>query len=221
MYEKIREQLLAENERYRNNAIKYATENDSTLERHSTETRWWQYVDGTISREKCIEYATKRINAKYAKSLEADLAKLETIANAGEVKSISVSVVWHKSRTWGHNPVAEVRMSTTNGSYYETGTASGCGYDKRSAAVGSALGQIPAALKILCDIKEQNLPDDLRTASDDNRYYIAYGAGYGAIPYYEGGVGYECFDKIFNIAGFKRVCYNSTDYTDFYYYEKA
>lgn len=219
MYEKIKNQLIAENEKYRNNAIQYATDNDSTLERYSTVTRWNQYKSGVISREKCLEYAVMRINTQYAKSLNSDLDKLESIANAEDIKSISVSVVWHKSRTWGYNPTAEIRIETTNRYYYETGTASGCGYDKRSAAVGSALGKIPAALKLLCDLKEKNAPENITEHSNAN--YIAYGAGYGAIPYYEGGVGYECFDKIFNIAGFKRVCFNETKNTDYYYYEKA
>ena len=219
MFEKIKNQLIAENEKYRNNAIQYIKDNDSTLERYSTATRWNQYVNGIISREKCIEYATKRINVKYNKSLEKDLEKLETVGNAENIKSISVSIVWHKSRTWGYNPTAEIRIETTNRYYYETGTASGCGYDKRSAAVGSALNKIPAALKLLCDLKEVNAPENITEYS--NAKYIAYGAGYGAIPYYEGGVGYSCFDTIFNIAGFKRVCFNETKTTDYYYYEKA
>ena len=219
MYEKIKNQLIAENEKYRTNAIQYATDNESTLKRYSTATRWNQYVNGIISREKCIEYATKRINAKYNKSLEKDLEKLETIARAENIKSISVSVTWHKSRTWGYNPVAEIRIETDNRYYYETGTASGCGYDKKSAAVGSALNKIPAALKLLCDLKDVNAPENITEYS--NGKYIAYGAGYGAIPYYEGGVGYNCFDNIFNIAGFKRVCFNETKTTDYYYYEKA
>lgn len=219
MFEKIKNQLIAENEKYRNNAIQYIKDNDSTLERESTAIRWNQYVDGIISREKCIEYATKRINAKYNKSLEKDLEKLESIANAEDIKSISVSVVWNRSRTWGYNPTAEIRIETTNRYYYETGTASGCGYDKKSAAVSSALNKIPAALKLLCDLKEVNAPENITEYS--NAKYIAYGAGYGAIPYYEGGVGYSCFDNIFNIAGFKRVCFNETKTTDYYYYEKA
>lgn len=219
MYEKIKNQLIAENEKYKVKAIQYATENDSTLKRYSTVTRWNQYQNGTITREKCLEYAVKRIENKYKNDLEKDISRLDTIANAADIQSISVSIVWKKSRVWGYNPTAEVRIETSKGYSYNTGTASGCGYDKRSAAVGSALNGLNAAVKLLCDLKESNMLENENKYS--NADYIAYGAGYGAIPYYEGGVGYSCFDNIFNIAGFKRVCFNETKTTDYYYYEKA
>lgn len=57
---------------------------------------------------------------------------------------IAIDVNWKKSRTWGHNPTAEV-WATLSGvrSDYGTGHASGCGYDKRSTAVCSALRDMP------------------------------------------------------------------------------
>lgn len=220
-YENIKKQLIAENQKYKHNAIAYVTDSDSTLERYSTSTRWIQYKNGEISREKCLDYAIKRIEKKYANDLEKHINRLETIANAAEIKSISVSVVWHKSRTWGYNPAVEIRLETKEGYKFSTGTASGCGYDKRSAAVGSALNEMPEAVKLLCDIKEAKIPEMPETNNSSNAPYIAYGAGYGAIPYYEGGVGYSCFDKIFEIAGFKRICFNETKTTDYYYYERV
>lgn len=61
-----------------------------------------------------------------------------------------INVDWHRSRMWGSNPRAEVwanlrgvRSDCTNG------TASGCGYDKESAAVDSALEDNPLMQTLL------------------------------------------------------------------------
>jgi hypothetical protein len=51
-----------------------------------------------------------------------------------------VNVEWVKNRTWGNNPRADVSIYSTDGNAERaTGRASGCGYDKRSAAVDAAL----------------------------------------------------------------------------------
>ena len=96
-----------------------------------------------------------QIDAGYVKRcheyLEKDLPKLEKLwterleaaDKAGKLIEIVISVNWTKSRTWGSNPYAECRFyfedaeHGTRGAYSE-GRASGCGYDKRSAAVQEA-----------------------------------------------------------------------------------
>ena len=118
---------------------------------------------------------------------------------------INISVEWHKSRTWGNCPRVEVR---TNDGYY-TGSASGCGYDKESAAVAQALNQSASVLKALYDMKEQNI-------EKHSHDVLGYGSGYGIRPYFEGGVGISCFRSIFERLGYKWECTGSGKTFDVY-----
>ena len=70
------------------------------------------------------------------KKRQAMLNRLDAVSQAEPLLYVDASVEWHKSRTWGHNPSVE---AWTSGSYYNTGKASGCGYDKESAAIEHAL----------------------------------------------------------------------------------
>ncbi|MBR2644893.1 MAG: hypothetical protein IKD54_06340 [Clostridia bacterium] len=70
-------------------------------------------------------------------------------------------------------------------------------------------------------MKEKAIIDGAsETASNGN--LIGYGSGYGAIPYYEGGVGVGCFLRILEKAGYKIVVRDeSAAHSDYYYIEKA
>ena len=46
---------------------------------------------------------------------------------------------------------------------------------------------------------------------------IGYGSGYGAIPYFEGGVGVSCFWSILEKAGFHKTADNGGKH--YHYYE--
>jgi hypothetical protein len=72
-----------------------------------------------------------RVAAKHAARIAAERAQ-------PRVASLTISVEWKKSRTWGHNPHASVRVLFADGtSTYRDGfTCSGCGYDKASTVVG-------------------------------------------------------------------------------------
>ena len=86
----------------------------------------------------------KRIENKRQKELE----KLDLITQAESLQYIEIRVEWNKSRTWGYNPSVE---AWTSGSYYETGKASGCGYDKESAAIGEALADSLSLQKFIIE----------------------------------------------------------------------
>lgn len=98
-----------------------------------------------------------QIDAGYVKRchehLEKDLPKwerywterLEAADKAGELIEIDISINWTRSRVWGSNPHAECRFYFEDAEYgtrsaFSEGRASGCGYDKRSAAVQNAFG---------------------------------------------------------------------------------
>lgn len=72
----------------------------------------------------------------WEKKKELQLLRLEVVNDAPDLEYIKIKVEWKRNQTWGWNPTADV---WTSGSYYNTGKASGCGYDKESAAVESAL----------------------------------------------------------------------------------
>lgn len=226
-YNLIAEQVKAEYAEYIKNHTAYIMDctSEHNLDRvkaYATRTRSEQYDAGKITFEELQRYAVDRTARRYEKECAEKLECLQRYAEAGDVKEISISVEWHKSRTWGYNPEATVRVYGDNVAEVRNGTASGCGYDKESAAIGEALNSVPAMKKLLCNMKESALQADVNSNSKcrSNTAYIEYGAGYGAIPYFEGGVGFSCFERIFIKAGFKRTAYNSGKTFDYYQYTK-
>lgn len=218
MFELLKKELLTDHERQLNNT-KFYIENgfcenwneenkkhsDNGLRRYSTETRWNQYQDGKIDREKAVSFAIKREEKNKEKQLIAKLDKLLKVSEAPELEIVSIYVDFIKSSTCGYNP--KVKTFSNNKSC--TGSASGCGYDKESAAVAEAFNNDFSLLKVLYTLKENCLKAGLSDKSKsactgvDNRNIIGYGAGYSVLPYFEGGVGVDCFWSIFEKAGYK------------------
>jgi hypothetical protein len=64
---------------------------------------------------------------------------------------VKIAIDWKKSRMWGYNPHATVWVYYKDTSSRTEGRASGCGYDKKSAAVGRALAGNAAFLEFLKD----------------------------------------------------------------------
>lgn len=185
-------------------AAEHRKESDEGLKRYSTEKRWAQYKAGLISREKAVEFASKRALKALDKDTADKLQTLDRVAAAPDLQFISISVEWVKNSYWGLNPHAEAR---TNTGVYE-GRASGCGYDKESAALAEAFNRCDSILKELFTLKENSLnagiSDECKNTCTgrSNTPVCGYGAGYGAIPYFEGGVGSACFWEIFKKCGF-------------------
>lgn len=196
-------------------------DSDRGLKEYSTAHRWEQYKKGEISREKAVELATKRALKGIEKNTAAQLEKLDRVAQAADLTYISISIDWVHSRTWGYNPHAEIK---TNTGFYN-GFASSCGYDKESAAIADAFNKCDSILKALYTLKEKGLragqSDESKTAAcgRSNGSICGYGAGYGAIPYFEGGVGASCFWSILEKCGFKTSGHHGK-HNDFYSVEK-
>lgn len=186
----------------------YKVESDGGIKKYSTDYRWSQYKDGKISREKAVEYAVVRALKKLEKELFTDLERLEAIENAKIPSFISIKTEWGKIRTCGNNPHTEIYVQ---GVGYYNGSASGCEYDKESAAFASAAKSSFALKKILCDLKEAALKEGKSDKSKttctgiDNREVCGYGAGYDPIPYFEGGVGMKSIISIFRKYGYNVV----------------
>lgn len=121
---------------------------------------------------------------------KARAEKLEKLARAEAValpRSVSVSVEWHKSYMWGYNPAAQVRAWNT----VTTGTASGCGYDKESAAIAGAMNSNPEIMRILYEHAENggSFPYSVHT--------------FAGLPAFDGGCGVSCFRSVFDGCGYE------------------
>ena len=91
--------------------------------------------------EKIIKKHTRRAKKATAERLQ----KLAEVEAAELPQVINISVEWHRSAMWGYNPSATITAERRR----TYGKASGCGYDKESAAVAEALNANTEALKII------------------------------------------------------------------------
>lgn len=138
------------------------------------------------------------------KAIERQVSKINSIANAGELIEAKIEIEWVRNRTWGYNPKATCWASfrdkdgNRDSVMVESGTVSGCGYDKQSTAVANCLNQIKEVLKPLYLLKDAN-----PTNNNSNHELLGYGAGYGILPSIEGGVGVSCYPSIFDKIGFE------------------
>ena len=202
------------------------TFSDEGIRRYSTAKKWQAYQAGEISRGKAVELATVRRFRELDKQYRKDVESLDSAAAVPDVQTVTIHVQWKRSATWGYNPHASVIINGVN--RYE-GRASGCGYDKRTAAIGDALNQSAVIRKMLYQAKERALQAGYDPESgkrgyicESNRECIAYGAGYGTLPYFEGGVGMSSFESVFNACGLKLTHFDcSGKHNDYYYFERG
>ncbi len=194
----------------------YKIHSDEGIKNYSTDLRWKQYNDKIIDRETAVKLASKRAIKDIEKSYNKDIEKIKAAENAVEVSEIYINVKWVKNSYWGYNPNVTVDVITVDGklnTFY--GSASGCGYDKETAAVGEALNQSASVLKMLYNKADESIPDNFNNnkTSLNYRSSIGYGSGYDYLPYFEGGVGISCFQNIFKTCGYNFEC---TSYTKHY-----
>lgn len=201
-------------------ADEHKTQNDAGLEKYSTSSNWNRYKAGKLTRKEAVQRAAARAEKQLAKEYGKRVEKLHRVAEAPDLVRVDIRVNWVRSRTWGYNPHCEVVIETEKGYTAYTGTASGCGYDKRTAAIGGALNQSDSALKMLYTTKERSKGRIGVEWDDGNQKYIAYGAGYGVLPYFEGGVGMSSFESVFNACGFVLAHMDHNNVYDHYIFER-
>lgn len=196
------------------------TAGDAGLKEYSTPGNWDKYQAGTLDRKTAVSKALERARKQREKKHAARLEQLQAVAEAPDLHIVKIFISWNRSNTWGHNPRCEARIRTASGWEYFTGTASGCGYDKESTAAANALNQSPSVLKMLYTRKEKARCRIGTEPNDPNGNYIAYGAGYGILPYFEGGVGMSSFRNVFEACGFRLDHESHGDAYDFYVFER-
>ena len=150
--------------------------------------------------EKIIKKHTRRAKKATAERLQ----KLADVEAAELPQVINISVEWHRSAVWGYNPAVTVKA----GNSITYGKASGCGYDKRSAAVAEALNANPEALKIIYKYV-------------DDGGVLPYGARvWAGLPKFTGGCGVGCYQSIFRACGYEWRQVASGDLFDCYTVER-
>lgn len=145
--------------------------------------------NGNLKRFK--ELVRKQIKKEEAKKqiVKNDcLLKIQDMKEAGSLRYLKITVEWSRSQTWGYNPHVRAWAQYANiGTLYNTGSASGCGYDKESAAVASAINNIikPFILKNFSTLKDPAI----------------YGVCDHALCF-DGGVGMSSFVRAFKACGY-------------------
>ena len=106
------------------------------------------------------------------------------------IKTLTISIEWKKSRTWGMNPHATAEVTHLDGTY-ETKTgykASGCGYDKASTVVAAICNDF--------------LMDRLKKKRTTTKHpYGVYCGKDKDRRRFEGGVGMACYIDIARFLG--------------------
>lgn len=193
---------------------------DRAIKEYLTATKYTDYTSGKITRARAIEIATARAFKDIDKQTAKKLSLITAAENAPALNAVNISVEWARSSVWGYNPTATATAYsiTDDGAqtYDEkTGRASGCGYDKQSAAISESLNKIPAVLKVLYLAEEKRLKGR-ESRKQARRDFIGYGAGYGVLPYFEGGCGVSVYHKIFKSCGYVFKCVGSGKTYDAY-----
>lgn len=184
------------------------------IREHATAQTWGQLQRGEIDTQTAAERALKRAFKAIDKDTVEKAAKLERIAQADTLGACDIWVEWKRNAYWGNNPTATATAFNERGNIAgeTSGRASGCGYDKRSAAVADALNASGSVLKVLYTAEE----NALREGKTDRRAALGYGLGYGVLPYFESGVGVDCFWRFFRDQGYTVNANERGKHSDFY-----
>ena len=168
--------------------------------------------------KKQVQVFTKNIVNKLNKRYNAlEIDRLNAIMQeTRKIKKITIATDW-RSNWAGNQCKATVSVIYDN---YETAEyigerTTGGGYDKESTATKGALNQINALMQELCTMANEAIK-----AGKTYREFIGYGCGYDNMPYFEGGVGFDCHRNILQKLGYKFEHAHSTKRTDLYIFTK-
>lgn len=163
-----------------------------------TTRRWNQLADQEITFDQARAFAFIRLEKVIKKANRDFITNLNWVELATPATAAGIAIEWKPNRTYGNrSPHAEVNIG--HGVTY-TGSASGAGYDRESAALAAAFNKSPEILRILYDTKEEKLGKLGRCVSNDE--VLGYGVGNHARPEFQGGVGVNAFRDIFAACGY-------------------
>ena len=203
MFENLKKAIDRTEKEQVEKAYNRAFEDDRNLCDLLTEKQWKDYTRAILPRAKALELARKKAARQEKK--RADRYRERLTAAEGENRPAEGLLVvrWVRNSTWGWNPHAELCVV---GETF-TGRASGCGYDKASAAMAEALNACPEIMRALY-AKEEARPWGVT-----RREWLGYGSGYGFLPAFEGGVGVRTLCGVLTACGFSVNCTQARDET--------
>lgn len=177
---------------------------------------------GVIAIDRAYQLSLRRGIREFEKYRIEQLKLLEECEDSEDVNNINISVEWIRNKTCGYNPHVTITVFTKKDTYTYTETASGCGYDKESSAIAAALEnsrEVKKELFLLCEKILNKKEIDFSKIKWNE--LLAYGCGYGILPYFEGGVGVNCFFNIFEKIGFNCKRIGSGKHFDVYTINKV
>lgn len=188
-----------------------AAAKECSLIRRSSTPKQWERIAAMQDAEPIAEADVEKLTAKAVKSVQKDAQnaadKVREVAQIDAPQFIRLYITWTRSTVWGWNPHCTLTTWTENGSGYrdETthGRASGCGYDKTSAACAEALNASNIVRGAL-----------VRFVNDGGSNYGVYTAdtlNYPVCPYFEGGCGMSTITETLRKMGYKVT--DTTHYT--------
>ena len=213
MLQKLEKEIAREYAGYMDNAKRFIKnghdyDKDAGLKEYSTPGKWAKYKAGEMTRTEAAKKACERMRKQYEKKLGNELDHVRACEKEKAPGFISIRVEWKKSTVCGSNPTAEVITGT-----YTTGSASGCGYDKESAAVAEALNKQFGLLRLMYEAKNKH-------PRTNNHKLLGYGSGYSARPYFEGGVGMTSLIHVLKTIGYTKTSEHHGRTSDFYDFER-
>ena len=122
---------------------------------------------------------------KFLKQVSEKNEHYRIMAERPDVNRLRIHVQWKKSRTWGRNPYAHFSCHFQDGTYVSGDeTCSGCGYDKESTVIANIFDRCVSGTLWRKTRRKSNV---------DKR---PYGVTVGWFPYFDGGVGTNCYVRI-------------------------
>jgi hypothetical protein len=141
--------------------------------------------------------------------------RVDEVKAQPKLESLTITIEWKKSRTWGSNPHATGEAITKEGRrLVGTATASGCGYCKRSTVIADLFKQFLRHKlydeKVLARLSVKK-PYGIRLPKDGENF----------LPYFEGGIGEECYREISEAIGGTWSRIANTDSVEVYQYRES
>ena len=149
-----------------------------------------------------IEATEKREAAKKERQAQKLVERIEALKNQSRVTRIEIMIEWKSSRMYGSNPHLSAKIWGVDGFIGRMeSTCSGCGYDKESTVIADVFN---AYLKYKLFLVEDQ--------KEKNPYGVHLLGERTTVPYYDGGIGADCYYDIAKFIGgeFKRTASGKT-----------
>lgn len=149
---------------------------------------------------------------KEAREHAKELADQNAAKTQPDVKRLTITIEWKRSRTWGSNPhaSAEIHYKDNKTGEYGTGffrasgfTASGCGYDKESTVIASIFNQFMK--NKLWKLSSEQIRGGHGSGDRGPAPYGIHVNEYKGVEYrsFSGGIGTNCYYSISEYIGGK------------------